>query len=156
LFTARYFGLLSRFYLGELRALAARVGDLVRESEERGDLYAATTLTARIGYAMRLADDDVDSARRDLATARERWSREGFHLQHVWCLFGEMETALYDGDPRLALSRWAEEEAAVKRSLLLRIQLLRIGAVQRRARAALATAATLPETTEERSTLLSS
>jgi hypothetical protein len=65
-----------------------------------------------------------------------------------------METALYDGDARHALTRWQEEEAAVKKSLLLRIQLLKTGAVQRRARAALAVAASLPETSEERETLL--
>ena len=150
LFNAQYFGLLSLAYLGESDAIGVRLPGLLAEAEERGDLYAVTSLTTRIAYVSRLADDRPEEARDELRRAMGRWSRQGFHLQHLWALFAETEIDLYEGNGAQAWERIDRDWAAVERSLLLRVQLIRIGALQRHARAALAAAGSAAPAERER------
>lgn len=144
LFNAQYFALLSLFYLGELKELAERFPSLLQEAEERGDLYAATSLSTRIAYSVHLAADRPDIARQGLERAMQRWSHQGFHMQHMWDLFGRSEIAMYEGKGALAHRQLLEGWPALERSMLLRIQLIRVGALHRRARAALAAAVEAP------------
>lgn len=154
LFNSQYFSLLGLYYLGELKELAARFPVLLKEAEERGDLYAATSLATRIGFSTRLAADAPAEARRELATALERWSRSGFHMQHLWALFGRVEISLYEGDGAGAWREMSEGWKALDRSLLMRIQLIRIGVLQRCARSAIAAALQQPAGSSERRALL--
>ncbi len=151
LFNAQYFSLLSLYYLGHFRSLSGRLPQLLKEAEERGDLFAVTSLTTRVAYLARLAFDDPVGAREDVARAMARWSTSGFHVQHVWRLFAEIEIDLYLGSAREAADRIERIWGDLDRSLLLRIQLVRIGALHRRARAALAAARTYPLRSAERS-----
>ncbi|MEO6326636.1 MAG: AAA family ATPase, partial [Thermoanaerobaculia bacterium] len=154
LFNAQYFSLLGLFYLGQMRELGLRLPILLKEAEERGDLYAATSLSTRIAYSIRLSEDSPDEARRALDGAMERWSHKGFHMQHVWQLFGRVEIALYEGQAADAWRQISSEWRLLNRSLLTRIQLVRIGALQRRARCAIAAAAEQPRGSSGQSTLL--
>jgi hypothetical protein len=150
LFNAQYFSLLSLYYLGHFRSLSGRLPQLLKEAEERGDLCAVTSLTTRVAYLARLAFDDPVGAREDVARAMARWSTSGFHVQHVWRLFAEIEIDLYLGAAREATERIEKIWGDLEKSLLLRIQLVRIGAVHRRARAALAASRTYPLRATER------
>jgi hypothetical protein len=63
-------------------------------------------------------------------------------VQHYFCLVAQAQVDLYRRDGATALARMTAAWPAMKRSLLLRVQSIRIAVTDQRARAALATAAT--------------
>ncbi|APR86336.1 Serine/threonine protein kinase [Minicystis rosea] len=134
-------GLWSRFLTGDLREFCRRVPLVIREAEERGDRYLATNLRSYFTNAHWLVKDDPESARREAAIAIERWSKAGFHLQHLHDLLARAHIALYVGDPEAAYGVLASSWSRLEGSLSLRMQAARIHAVHLRARTALARAA---------------
>jgi hypothetical protein len=137
--SARVFSLAALVWLGRWREHADHLQPLLKEAQDRGDLYAQTSLYL-LGYSYihALRADDPDLSVHELDRTLGRWSQVGFHLQHFWALFGKVETALYRGEGRLALGllegRWND----LARSLLLRIQTIRLFAWHLRARCTLA------------------
>jgi hypothetical protein len=122
----------SQLFRGFALALMGRVRDLVagvplqlKEARERGDLFAATSLRACLGFYAPLTRDDPDRAYREVDEALAAWSVAGFHLQHANALNSRVCTDLYRGDGLSALRRCQEAWPALERSLLLRVQLLR-------------------------------
>jgi hypothetical protein len=136
--SAQSFGLAGMFYLGELRELAEVVPVKLREAEERGNLWFATGLRSWRTNSAWLAIDDPDEARRQVEQANRQWSREGFHLQHYYELLANGQIDLYLGDGRAALERIERDSKALGRSMLLRVQNIRVEAQHLRARGALA------------------
>jgi hypothetical protein len=137
---AQAFYLWSLSYLGDWKLLCSRVPHCIREAEERGDVYAATNL--RIGPLnfVHLVEDHPDAARAAAETAMRMWSHHGFHHQHWDDLLANTTIDLYLGDRAGAFQRVERTWQPLKNSLLLHIQLVRIEAVQLRARATLALA----------------
>ena len=88
-----------------------------------------------------LAADDPDEGERQANEAMKRWSHAGFHRQHYNHLLARIQTELYRGNAQPAWQLIAENWTAVKRSLLLRIQWVRIEFSYARARCALLMAA---------------
>ncbi len=131
------------YYLGEVREMCREVPLIVRENEERGDLYGATTVRTSMSTFAFLAPDTPDEARRQIDEAMRRWSVAGFHLQHYWEIYARAQIDLYNGAIEEAATRLAERWGALERSLLLRIQLVRGEALHLRARVHLAQAARL-------------
>ncbi|MDX6384686.1 MAG: eukaryotic-like serine/threonine-protein kinase, partial [Blastocatellia bacterium] len=81
-----------------------------------------------------------DRARDEVISALTTWPRKGFHLQHYSSLVALAQIELYTGDYEVA---WRHIEGQIKpleKSMLLRIQGLRIEAKYLRARLALASA----------------
>jgi hypothetical protein len=111
------------------------------EARERDDLNAITNLRTRLAYVPHLAADDVIQAQMEIIRGIREWSREGFQLQHYYLLFAYTEVLLYMGAGSIAWRMVDSNWPAVKRSLLLHSQNLRIEAVHLRARAALAASA---------------
>jgi serine/threonine protein kinase len=138
---AQSFALASLVFLGELREVARRRPALVAAARERGNLYALTELRTRTNLVW-LAADDPERARHEIAEAMRQWSHGGFHRQHYSFLLSQTEILLYDGEGRAAWERVGADWRGLERSLLLRIQILRVEALQLRARCALAVAAT--------------
>jgi eukaryotic-like serine/threonine-protein kinase len=138
---AQSFALASLVFLGDLREVARRRSALVAAAQERGNLYAVTELRTRTNLVW-LAADDPERARREIAEAMRQWSHGGFHRQHYSFLLTQTEILLYDGEGRAAWERVGADWRGLERSLLLRIQILRVEALQLRARCALAVAAT--------------
>jgi len=136
--TTRFFSLWVRFYLGDLSQLAKRVPALGRESEARGDLYAATNLNTMFRPFMDIVAGRPDLARADVEDALTRWSRQGFHVQHVNGFCSLASADLYDSDPERAVARFDEMWSDAERSQLLRVQQIRIRTVHLRACAHLA------------------
>jgi eukaryotic-like serine/threonine-protein kinase len=141
--TARLMSCVTLFFLGELRELGQCLPTLVKNAEERGDLYEATDLRIRISHAGLLAADDPENARREVRHAIARWPASKFYVQHWWSLMAEVEIALYSGESsnawKLMTTRWS----ALRRSLLLRVQYILIESLFHRAQSALAVAATM-------------
>jgi hypothetical protein len=139
----QFFSLQCLAYLGELKELCKRRPLYLREAFDRGDLYAAVNL--RIGYPNLawLADDDPESGRRDVREAMRDWSQQGFHLEHYFELLALTNCDLYDGAADGAYKRVVDRWPALRRSMLLRVQAIRIVSWHMHARSALATALTL-------------
>jgi tRNA A-37 threonylcarbamoyl transferase component Bud32 len=138
--TLRRFWLGALLYLGDLPPLRARLHAFMRDAEDRGDLYALGELRLRMNLAW-LLDGEVDEARRQLGLALRPWSRGAFHLPQMNGLLAQTQLDLYTGDPAAAAARIAEQWPALTRSMLPRVQLVRVEAHGLRGRAALAAAA---------------
>jgi hypothetical protein len=76
---AAYCRLFSLFCLGRLRDLASVLPALLKDAQDRGDIYSLTNLRVRVAYLARLAEDDVVGARRELDRAMAEWSHQSFH-----------------------------------------------------------------------------
>jgi len=136
--SAQLFMLAATFYLGDLAGLARMVPERLREAVERGNLYMATGLRSWRTNVAWLAVDDPDEARRQVDLAHRQWSHAGFHLQHYYELLSNCQIDLYTGDAATAFERITNRWAALEKSLLMRVQNLRIEALHLRARCALA------------------
>ncbi len=124
-------------FLGQLGTLFEQVPATLKDVMERGDIYAESGLRSNVGWLLRLAADRPREALSEISLAKERWSQQGFHLNHFLQLIGRVEVSLYRGDgdawPDLAAT-WP----ALVRSQLLRVQVSRTEALHLRCRAALA------------------
>ncbi|MCC7537635.1 MAG: AAA family ATPase, partial [Deltaproteobacteria bacterium] len=136
---AQFFGVVSLVQLGELRAMDARISVLLPEAEERGDVLASTNLRIWRNIVL-LAKDQPDEARRELRETELLWPAGEFHLAHYYRLYALCQTDLYCGDDEAAWERASTSWKTLTRSLLLRIQNLRIEAHFLHARCALAAA----------------
>jgi len=136
---ANRFMLTSMLYLGEIVEVSRRVPQLLSAALEQGNLFAATDLRTRLN-AIWLAADDPVRARDEVIAAMTAWPREGFHLQHYTSLVALAQIEMYTGDYEVAWKHIEGQIRPLEKSMLLRIQGLRIDAMQLRARLALASA----------------
>jgi tRNA A-37 threonylcarbamoyl transferase component Bud32 len=142
--SAQIFTLAALCWLGELKELSLRLPALLADAQKRGDLYTLTTLPLlTYSHNTRLAADQPDAARLDLRKAIEGWSHRGYHLQHFWELYGQVETFLYCGQVRPAWEALGRQTSSVKHSMLLRVQTIFLFWLHLRGRSALALAADL-------------
>ncbi len=111
---------------------------MLKEARERDDLYEETNLSLVIRTFLRLAADEPERARSELAEVMAKWSHQGFHVQHMNRLFDDVQIDLYLGDGATAWRRLADEWPALQRSHMLRVQQVRILMLHLRARSALA------------------
>ena len=141
--TMRQFHLASAYMLGDVRTVQDTLPAHITEAEERDDLYAAIGLRSGHLNAAWLALDEPDRARAYARQARQ-WipTEEGaFHVQHYYDLLAQTHIDLYHGDGRSAHHRVESAWPLFTRSLLTRVQQVRIFANHLRARANLALAA---------------
>jgi hypothetical protein len=139
--TVQNFALSSLVYLGELAELGRRIPVMLADAERRADRYAANVLRGRRSNISWLANDDVVGARAAVLEAFRLWPRREFHLQHYYELRAATEIDLYAGATADALQRVSRNWVSIARSLLRRIQNVRIELWNLRARSALARAA---------------
>lgn len=130
-------------YLGELTEVIRRVPVLLADAEERGNLYAATEVRTRQNIVWLVADEP-ETARREVTEALARWSHINYYRQHYNALRALMNIDLYVGDAGAAWERMEAQWPALRRSLMLRVQVLRIEAWAFWARAALRLASERP------------
>ena len=128
-------------YLGELGEVSRQVPPLLANARSSGNLYIATELCTRSNYVW-LAADDPDEGEREAVESIERWSQKGFHRQHYSAMLARVQTALYRGDGEAAWRLLDEQQSMLRRSLLTRVQVVRVESLYLRARSALAMAAT--------------
>lgn len=138
--TAHRFALWPLMFMGEVEEINRRLPRLLKEARERDDLYEETNLCLTIRTFVRLAADEPQRARTELAQVMERWSQRGFHVQHMNRLFDEAQIDLYLGDAEAAWRRLESSWRALQRSHLLRVQQIRIVMLHVRARCAVAIA----------------
>jgi serine/threonine protein kinase len=147
---ANRFLLAALLYLGDIAEISRRVPVLLSTALEQGNIFAATDLRTRLNLLW-LAADSPDRARQEVIDALQQWTHEGFHLQHYTSLHALTQIELYTGDGEVAWKHFAGQWKALRRSMLLRVQALRIEAWFLKARTALSAAAVSPQ---DRATLI--
>jgi serine/threonine protein kinase len=133
-----YYALLVLFFLGELKQLGEALPGLLKEAQDRGDLYAVTSMRTRLSYLVRLANDEPARAREELREAIAIWPADVFRLQHWYEMIGQVESLLYAGEGPSAWGVVRERWPLLERSFILRAQSIRIQSLSFRARAAIA------------------
>jgi serine/threonine protein kinase/tetratricopeptide (TPR) repeat protein len=96
--TARIFAMWALMYSGDLINLSSRWKKLLKDSVERGDLYATTILNGAVMTTIYLAGDMPDKALEDLKVAEDAWPREGGHVQHHSFVIARTNINLYRRD----------------------------------------------------------
>jgi eukaryotic-like serine/threonine-protein kinase len=122
---SRLFAIYCCFYMGKLRDTVRRAPRLLRDVEERGDVYTSVCLRSTVMVDIALAADDVEAAGRHLKEAMARWTHSGFHVQHWNAMWSEIKIALYAGDGARARARLERDARALRKSRLLHSQVIR-------------------------------
>jgi hypothetical protein len=136
---AHRFMLSAMLYLGEVGEVSRRVPGLLAAALDQGNLFAAVDIRTRLNVVW-LAADDPTKARTEVIAALYDWYHEGFHLQHYTSLQALVQIELYTGDGEVAWRHIQGQWKDLEKSMLMRIQILRIDAMFLSARAALASA----------------
>jgi tetratricopeptide (TPR) repeat protein len=139
--------------VGRLEEIATRVPPVLRDAEKQADLFAIANVRSGPMVLLGLRDDEAARAREQLDEANARLPRDAFLVQHYYALLAECQLDLYGRDGAAALGRLHAAQPALRRSLLLRVQTIRVQILEARARAALAAALSR---TSARSELLTS
>jgi serine/threonine protein kinase/tetratricopeptide (TPR) repeat protein len=127
-------------YVGEFGEVARRLPMFLAQGRECGNLYVETELCTRMNLFW-LAMDEPDEGERKAVDVMERWSHRGLHRQHYGYMRACVQTALYRGRADVASRLMTEHRSALRRMLVLRVQLFRLETSYLRARCALAMAA---------------
>jgi serine/threonine protein kinase len=126
--------------MGEIAELRRRWTVLYKESQERGDLYAATVLTAFYMTMIKLAKNEQVESEKELEAFVDRRDLRRFNLQHSSALESLIHLYLYRGDVSNAWARLLAIWPAYSRSMLLSVRMIRIHMHELRGRIALAMA----------------
>ena len=123
---AQLFSCSSLYALGEINELCRRVSRGLQEAIERGDRTSAAEMrTGLVNFAW-LVQEGPQRAREHTAAAIGQWSQRGFHLQHAYDFFAQAQLDLYEGNAATAQGRVERNWPQVSRSLVLKIQPVRI------------------------------
>jgi eukaryotic-like serine/threonine-protein kinase len=134
---ARLFRLFSLRHAGALSELRTRRDDYLRDAARRGDRYAETSMRRSSNLAWLVADDPAQAAA-DLESTGWIPPEGVFHVQHWYELEARAELALYVGGVRAQRAELASAFERLDRSMLGRVELVRIVSTWLAARLALA------------------
>jgi hypothetical protein len=138
--TAHRFALWPLMFMGEAVEINRRLPRLLKEARERDDLYEETNLCLAVRTFVRLVADEPELAATELDQVMEKWSHQGFHVQHMNHLFDMGQISLYVGDGQTAWHRLHGAWPTLQQSHLLQVQQVRVVMLDQRARCALAMA----------------
>ncbi|MEI7891472.1 MAG: protein kinase [Myxococcales bacterium] len=136
-------------YMGELRELTERVLPTLREMEAVGDLFGISNLRTVPLLWIRLAQDDADRADQELRSVAANLSKTRFTIQSYFSLVGRAQLDLYRDEPQEAFTSMESQWPALRRSLLLRISVVRLIAWDLRGRVSIASATKLQGTEQK-------
>jgi eukaryotic-like serine/threonine-protein kinase len=133
--------------MGQMADVKRRWMSLYRESRERGDLYAVSKLTAIYMTMIQLAANQTipPETEEELEAAVNRPRGGDFNLEHSSAFDSLTHLNLYRGDITSAWARMTRIWPEYRRSMLIRIQMIRINLLEMRARTALAMAEKAPQ-----------
>lgn len=134
---------------GELDELATRIPPVLRAAADRGDVYATLNFRAIPVTILRLAADEPEAALANIDELLEKLPKGVFHIQHYYVLLAALELDIYAGAPLRGLERLRATARAMRRSLLLRVESVRLLTLDQRARCAIAAAASRGAVSED-------
>ncbi len=123
---------------GELAELQRRWTVFYRESQERGDVYAVSLLSDYYMTMITLARNDRLESEPELEATVDHRGGRTFNLRHSAAVESLIHLSLYRSDITKAWARITTVWPEYDRSMLLRIQMVRINMLELRARIALA------------------
>ncbi len=138
--TTHNFMLRALVQMGEIRELKAQWSVFFRESQERGDLYAATMLRSFYMTLCKLAGNQQPETEGELEAALAEGDARSLNLTQANAFEALVHLDLYRSDPSRALVRFESIWPRYEKSMLLRIKMTRIDLLEMRARCALAMA----------------
>ena len=134
--TKHYFYMRTLLFLGRIAELLQNRSSLLKEAQERGDLFVTTNL--RIwSHMIFLASDNPEDAKKDVTDAMAAWVSKSFDLQHYWSLYTQSEIDFYCNDFESAWSRLKETWPKLSNSFFLLTQIIAIESLHLRARTCL-------------------
>ncbi|MCB9638484.1 MAG: protein kinase [Myxococcales bacterium] len=131
-------------FMGAFQDIERTLPIVLREAEERGDLYTQTNLRLGVAPRLLLAKDQPEQALQDIERTIQPKEERAFHLQHYIELINRGEIALYMEQPFQYWEELLQQWPGLRRSLFLRIQFNRIELHHLRGRLALACASQQP------------
>ncbi len=135
--TIHNFLLWALYQLGELAELRRRFSAIYREAQERGDLYAAATLTSFYMTMIKLTANESPDSEAQLEAAAVPSEGRPLNLQNSSALDALISLYFYRGDFSTAWSRIRAMWPEYSRSMLIRIQMIRIHLLEQRSRSVL-------------------
>jgi hypothetical protein len=138
------FRLESMLFVGRIADLRNRLSALMKQAEDRGDLFLLVSAGLNFQPFTELVGDDPVAAQRTVSEWMSRWPQRTVHIQHVVALRAELWIDLYMGQGTAAQKRITDQWPTLKRSLTLRMAVFRISMHHLRACSALAAATTAP------------
>lgn len=133
LVTARFYLVLSLYYLGEVEELTRCRAAFLKDAAERGNRFAALMFRTGPTNATWLFADDVASARDALTEALAEWPEQPFGSPHYMAITAQGRIELYAGTARQGWEAIERSWPALKRNGLFRVQAVRTTAHQIRA-----------------------
>ncbi|KAF0247649.1 MAG: ATPase/protein kinase family protein, partial [bacterium] len=127
------------YFMGEIKAIANQLPTILKEVQDRGNLWVAALLHSRF-YIIHLAEDNPQNAQEQLAQSISGWSNQSFYMQHYWNLFGNVEILLYCQEGTRAWQLINDSWTKLNQSMLLRVQVFLLESLYLHARSALAIA----------------
>jgi tetratricopeptide (TPR) repeat protein len=128
----------SLFFVGDMNELSRRIPEIIREAQQRHDLFAGVAPRTYFGNMVWLAADRVEEARQQVERAIAEWPQEPFLIQHMFHLIACASIDLYGGDGPDAWHRIARAWPDFKHGGYLQHPFVRTVVLHLRARAALA------------------
>jgi hypothetical protein len=147
--TANLYCLGALIHTGELAEIDRRLPAILDDAILRGDRFALTQIRGGVSSYACLARGDLEGARREARSAIDGWTRghdpstqtplvlEGVIAQ-FFDVLARAQIHLYGGDARGAYVSADDGYRALRRSMLLRVQFVRVKMTELRARCALA------------------
>jgi energy-coupling factor transporter ATP-binding protein EcfA2 len=129
---------------GEWKEYAVRLAEFSEDAEDRHDLSSLAIYRMNRG-PVSLARDDIEQADRDLVEAQRilagAWSERRFYIPRFFRLFCRAQIAIYSGNRSAAMEILTRDLPAVRRSYLLRVEVIAVFALLLEATLAIACAA---------------
>jgi hypothetical protein len=104
-------------------------------------VFTSLRFRTRLLAVAHLAADDTEGAAREVDESLAAWSHHSFSVQHNNGLWGRVSIRLYNGQPLAAWNELAVAADAQRRSQLMRVQFIRIEALNLYGRTTLAAVA---------------
>ena len=136
--TARRWVFSTLYFKGDLLELRRQLPAALADARARGDRFAESCVRSGSSVAAWLSLHDIEQARHHLQEEAECWGDERFALQHYLTLQGMSIVDLYAAQPNVAAERMAGDWRRLEKSMLMRVQLLRVSIIGLRARVCLA------------------
>jgi hypothetical protein len=144
---ARSYHLAAYYFMGDLAEINRCLPALLKDAEERGNLFVLANHGSFVKPLVQLAEDNPEGALRDLDALLAAWAKQAAQSKrfysitpYFYCLLSHTQIDIYGGNAHRAWNRCLLEWPELRRSQVLRIQLFRIFSLESRARVALAMA----------------
>lgn len=124
--TLRTFWLWNGLWTGDFRLLAEERRRLSREASGTNDLFLQTYLDSSIAAWELLACDRPQDVRPLLEKAEQRWTQDGFYVQHHNLAYSRIMLAIYEGRSEAAFEQARDYCRQYKASYVIRIMDVRL------------------------------